>query len=152
MISKNSKGIRLMARVRGFTLVELMIVVVIIAILAAIAIPAYGRYAYRAHRVDGQELLLRIANAQERYYATNNQYGDLSGTSGLGYADPAISEKSYYSVAVTFPSGSSSSFLATATPINAQAADVCGTLTIDNTGNKLPATSDAASNSNGSCW
>lgn len=141
-----------MTRQRGFTLIELMIVVVIIAILAAIAIPAYGRYAYRARRADGQELLLRIANAQERYYATNNRYGTLGGTPGLGYADPAISEKGYYSVEMAFPGGSSSSFLATATAISSQENDACGALSIDNTGNKLPATTDTSHNSNGSCW
>jgi type IV pilus assembly protein PilE len=151
MTSNHERG-RTMVRQRGFTLIELMIVVVIIAILAAIAIPAFGRYAYRAHRVDGQELLLRIANAQERYYATNNKYGTLSGTPGLGYADPAISDKSYYSVAVSFPSGASSSFLAKATPVGAQAKDLCGSLFIDNTGTKTPGPASASSNANGSCW
>ena len=140
-----------MARVKGFTLLELMIVVVIIAILAAIAIPAYGRYAFRAHRVDGQELLLRIANAQERFYATNNKYGALSGTTGLGFNDPAISEKGYYSVA-SVVSSSSQAFVATATPVGAQANDVCGALSIDNTGTKLPAATDTTHNTNGNCW
>lgn len=139
-----------MARARGFTLVELMIVVVIIAILAAIAIPAYGRYAYRARRVDGQELLLRIANAQERFYATNNHYGALT---ELGYADPALSEKGYYSVAMVPAAASTAAqaFTATANRAGAQLNDVCGALTIDNAGVKTP---NAASslNSNGSCW
>lgn len=146
----NDKGCG-MIKSRGFTLLELMIVLVIIAILAAIAIPAYGRYAYRAHRVDGQELLLRIANAQERFYATNNRYGALSGANGLGYDDPAISEKGYYSV-VSVVSSSSQAFVATATPIGAQANDVCGPLTISNAGVKTPGPASASSNSNGSCW
>jgi len=141
-----------MARERGFTLVELMIVLAIIAILAAIAIPSYSRYAFRARRADGQELLLRIANAQERYYATNNKYGSLSGPSGLGYTDPAVSEKGYYQVTVTFPSGVSSSYLETATPQGAQMKDACGSLSIDNSGTKLPATTNAVYNANGSCW
>jgi len=145
-------GIKVMARARGFTLIELMIVVGIIAILAAIAIPAYDRYAYRARRADGQALLLHIANAQERNYATYNQYGTLIGTPGLGYDDPAISEKGYYSVAVTLAGSSSSSFLAQATPEGAQAKDVCNILSIDNTGAKLPAPTDATYNTNGSCW
>lgn len=151
MTSNVSEGEVAMARVKGFTLLELMIVVVIIAILAAIAIPAYGRYAFRAHRVDGQELLLRIANAQERFHATNNSYGPLSGTNGLGFQDPAISEKGYYSV-TSVVSSSSQAFVATATPIGAQANDVCGELSIDNTGTKLPAANDTAHNTNGNCW
>ncbi|OOG55239.1 hypothetical protein B0E47_10685 [Rhodanobacter sp. B05] len=141
-----------MSRSHGFTLLELMIVLAIIALLAAIAIPAYGRYAYRAHRVDGQELLLRIANAQERFYSTNNSYGALG---GLGYGDPAISEKGYYqvTVAVDVPASSGSqTFTATATPVGAQANDVCGPLTITNAGVKTPGPASASSNSNGSCW
>ena len=142
-----------MSRVRGFTLLELMIVLVIIAILAAIAIPAYGRYAFRAHRVDGQELLLRIATAQERYYSTNNAYGSLT---DIGFANPAISEKGYYSALAPVsadPSGAASAaFVATATGVGGQSQDVCGPLSIDNAGNKNPGPASASSNSNGSCW
>jgi type IV pilus assembly protein PilE len=137
-----------MGRMRGFTLLELMIVVVIIASLAAVAIPTYGRYAFRAHRADGQELLLRIATAQERQYATANAYGSLT---EVGFSDPAISEKGFYSVTVV-ASSSSQAFVATATPVGGQANDVCGPLTINNAGVKTPGPASASSNSNGSCW
>lgn len=138
-----------MQRTRGFTLVELLMVVAVIAILAAIAIPAYGRYAFRARRVDGKELLLRIANAQERYYATYNKYGALG---DIGFASPAISEKRYYNVAVDLPAaGKGQSFIATATGAGVQAGDACGALSIDNAGVKTPGPDDAG-NSNGSCW
>ncbi|MGN6707561.1 type IV pilin protein [Rhodanobacter lindaniclasticus] len=137
-----------MGHMRGFTLLELMIVVVIIAVLAAIAIPTYGRYAFRAHRADGQELLLRVATAQERYYATANAYGGLT---DIGFTNPAPSEKGFYSVTVV-ASSSSQAFVATATPVGGQANDLCGPLTIDNAGNKTPGPASASSNSNGSCW
>jgi type IV pilus assembly protein PilE len=138
-----------MERMRGFTLLELMVVVVIIAVLAAIAIPTYGRYAFRAHRADGQELLLRVATAQERFYSTANAYGSLG---DIGFdSDPAISEKGFYSVTVV-ASSSSQAFVATATPVGGQAKDVCGPLTISNAGVKTPGPASASSNSNGSCW
>lgn len=137
-----------MGRMRGFTLLELMIVVVIIAVLAAFAIPAYNRYGFRAHRVDGQELLLRVATAQERFYSTANAYGGLT---DIGFDNPAISEKGFYSVTVV-ASSSSQAFVATATPVGGQANDVCGSLTINNAGVKTPGPASASSNSNGSCW
>lgn len=140
-----------MHQIRGYTLLELMIVVVIIAVLAAIAIPAFGRYAYRAHRVDGQELLLRIANAQERYYATNNHYGSLG---DIGYAAPVHSEKGYYVATSDVADGSTSAqtYTASVTPQDMQAQDVCGTLTINDAGVKTPLATSASSNINGSCW
>jgi type IV pilus assembly protein PilE len=144
---------RLMTGARGFSLIELLIVLTILAILAAIAIPAYGRYALRAHRVDGQALLLHIANAQERFYASNNRYGTLS---NLGYADPTLSEQKYYSVTSVVsadPAGNSSqAYVATATPIGSQATDACGTLTIDSIGIKTPLSSAASGGTNGNCW
>ena len=138
---------RIMARVHGFTLIELMVVVAIMAILAAVAIPAYSRYGYRARRADGQEVLLRIANAQERYYATYNRYGALT---DMGYADPALSEKGFYAVSLT--TQTASAYTATAVPLGVQQNDACGPLQLDSTGFKAPAVGDAATHSNGSCW
>ncbi|MGP1667059.1 MAG: type IV pilin protein [Rhodanobacter sp.] len=137
-------------RMRGFTLVELMIVLAIIAILAAIALPTYGRYAYRAHRVDGQEMLLRIANAQERFYATNNYYGSLN---DIGYTS-VESEKGYYLAKTDVADGSTAAqaYTATVTPQNAQVKDVCGELTINSAGVKKPGPNDTSFNTNGSCW
>lgn len=136
-----------MARARGFSLIELLVVVAIVAILAAIAVPSYGRYAYRARRADGQELLLRLANAQERYYATYNKFGALT---DLGYANPALSEKGYYQVTLT--TLTSTAYTAEAAPSGVQAKDVCGALTINSMGTKAPGAGDASSNSNGRCW
>ncbi len=142
-----------MKRLRGFTLIELMIVVVVVAILAAIAIPAWQRYAYRARRPDGQELLIRIAQAEERFYTTNNHYA--AKLSSMGYpADTATSEHNYYTATVAPVPGTSTgtTFLATAVPQGAQTKDACGNLSIDNTGSKQPDSTKTAQNSNGPCW
>jgi len=136
----------------GFTLIELLITVVILSILAAIAIPAYSRYAYRARRADGQQLLQSIAMAQERYYATHNQYGSLADI-GFTTSNSVTSQNGYYIADIPASTGTSTqTFTAEAEPQGAQANDACGTLSINNAGLKLPAPTDAASNVNGNCW
>ena len=144
-----------MKRLRGFTLIELMIVVVVVAILAAIAIPAWQRYAYRSRRPDGQELLIRIAQAEERYYTNYNRYPVSLSSIGFN-TDPAPSEHGYYTATIALPAGDAAGtgFIATATPVPglAQENDVCGPLSIDNTGDKQPDITKAAQNTNGPCW
>ena len=59
---------------KGFTLIELMIVVGILGILAAIAYPNYMEYVQRSNRSEGQALLQDAAAGQERFFAQNNSY------------------------------------------------------------------------------
>lgn len=75
---------------RGFTLIELMIVVTIVGILAAIGYPSYQNYVLRAQRSEAVAMLMDLQAKQERYYFSNNRYtndvADLghSGTSENG--------------------------------------------------------------------
>jgi len=57
-----------MIKQKGFTLIELMIVVAIIGIIAAIAYPSYQDSVMRTQRTDAMTTLSRLAAAQERYY------------------------------------------------------------------------------------
>ncbi|MBR6421468.1 prepilin-type N-terminal cleavage/methylation domain-containing protein [bacterium] len=61
-------------RKKGFTLIELMIVVAIIGVLAAVAIPLYNGYTNRAKRVEAEEQLMTLAAAEEDYFNTYRQY------------------------------------------------------------------------------
>ena len=135
-------------RILGFTLIELMIVVAVIAVLAAIAYPQYTRYTFRARRGEGQELLLRTATAQERYFATYNKYA-ASMTTDLKFASDT-SANGYYQVSIAAPSGGSLStgYVLTAAPQLVQKPDACLNLTLDSTGVK----SQSGTTSNGRCW
>ena len=69
---------------KGFTLIELMIVVAIIGILAAIAIPQFASYRQRAQDSAAKSALKNVATAQEDYYQQNDTYtsaiADLAGS------------------------------------------------------------------------
>lgn len=132
-------------RAKGFTLIEMLIVVAIVAILAAIAYPAYQNYVMRTRRADGKELAMRIAAAEERYFTNLNTYADLA---TLGSVD-TTSEKKHYTAAVRVDNGGQT-YLLTLTPQGAQLSDKCGNLTINNTGFKD--WSGAHPPTNGACW
>ncbi len=134
---------------RGFTLIELMIVVAVIAVLALIALPSYTRYTFRARRGEGQELLLRLANAQERYYATYNKYASDPVTD-LKFASNK-SAGGYYQISIDQLAGTTmaTGYVATATAISTQVKDSCGNLTIDSRGTK---SQTGSASTNGRCW
>ena len=70
---------------RGFTLIELMIVVAVIAILAAIAYPSYQEYVRRTKRLDMQSTMLDIAAQIQRYKIANFKVTGAT-TSDVGIA------------------------------------------------------------------
>ena len=127
------KALRLSRRMRGMTLVELLIVVVIVGILAAIAYPNYREFTLKARRTEARALLLEIATMQERHYLQNNTYGSLA---DLGYANPQPSDSGYY--LVTVPSADANNFRAVATyqPDDSEAGK-CKTFEIDGRGAKI---------------
>jgi type IV pilus assembly protein PilA len=71
---------------KGFTLIELMIVIAIIGILAAIAIPAYQNYTIRAQVTEGLSLAAGWKTAISEYYAQNGAFPTCSTTATAGLA------------------------------------------------------------------
>ena len=64
-----------MGRIKGFTLIELMITVAIVAILAAVALPAYTDHITRGRLIEGFAALSSAAVKFEQYYQDNRRYG-----------------------------------------------------------------------------
>lgn len=118
-------------RDRGFTLIELMIVVVVIGILAAIAYPSYQNYVLRSHRADAQAEMMNLAQAMERCYTINNTYNPTGGCVTLPPAGR-------YAFAFVPNPPAANSYEIRATPQGSQANDACGMLTLNHRGIKTP--------------
>lgn len=114
---------------RGFTLIELMIVVAIVGILSAIAYPSFTEYIRRGHRADARAGLLQAQQWLERAATANGVYptalpaaltwsGDTTKRYNIGFA----------------AGNTNSAFTLTATPKGAQVGDKCGNFTLSNTG------------------
>jgi type IV pilus assembly protein PilE len=76
-----------MGKIKGFTLIELVIVVAIVAILATIAYPSYQDSVRKSRRADAKGVLMEAAQWMERFYTENNRYDQTR--AGVAVALPA---------------------------------------------------------------
>ena len=121
---------------KGFTLIELMIVVAIIGIIASVALPSYQQYVIKSKRVAAQSAMMDIANRQQQFMLSNRQYADKATLTASGYVLPSEVSDSY-NFDIDVDNSAPPSFTITLTPTGSQAVDV--ELTIDNDGVKTPA-------------
>lgn len=129
---------------KGFTLIELMVVVVIISILVGIGLPGYRGYVLRSGRTDAITALMKLAASQEKYYLQNGVYANngqlaVAPPAGLGFTD-ARSERGYYNLTVVpNAAGFAVGYTATATVAGTgkQADDSeCASFSIDQNGRR----------------
>jgi type IV pilus assembly protein PilE len=92
---------KLVHKMRGITLIELMIVVVIIGIITMIAYPNYREFVSRSYRNEAKAALLQIATNQERFYLQNNSYTCDMTRLGFSAAAGFVTESRTYTVDVT---------------------------------------------------
>jgi type IV pilus assembly protein PilE len=130
---------------RGFTLIELMIVIAIVAIVAAVAMPSYQNYVQKTRRAEAQISLNSIAMLLEAYYRKGNTfvgaslYLNSAGSGGVTEIHPEYLPKdnrndaggATYRLSMT---QTASTYTITATPIGSQANDPCGVMTINHLG------------------
>ncbi|KZN68943.1 type IV pilin protein [Pseudoalteromonas luteoviolacea] len=133
--------------VRGFTLIEVLMVVALVAILASLALPNYMEYLRKGNRADVQQLMYQEAVVLERIYSRNGGYPDTH---------TLTQKSSYYTLAYIprkKPDGAAGNyrnlgFEITATPVanSTQASDVCGVLTLDEQ------SKESSQGQNNDCW
>jgi len=121
---------------RGFTLIEILIVLGLMGIISALAIPIYSRYKQQSFRGNAKAVLMEEAGLMERYQTQNNTYEDAElskksisgGTYIIKFANANADDSN----------ADSTTFTIEAVPSGSQAGDSCGTLSIDNMGRKVP--------------
>jgi len=69
-----------MSRMRGFTLIEVMVVLLILSVLAGIAYPGYAGYLAKARRMEGKVALITAMQQQEQHHALHHTYVAFSRT------------------------------------------------------------------------
>jgi type IV pilus assembly protein PilE len=134
-------------RLRGFTLVELMITVGIVAILAAIAIPSYQSFVRQSNRTDATRTMALDAQALQRCYSQNFSY--LAAGCNI-VAGTVNSPNNYYSINIAIPSATQ--YTLTATPQGGQVGDTqCATIVLQSTGQQT-AQDTSMNDTSKACW
>lgn len=129
---------------KGFSLLELMIVVAIVAILATMANASYREYVLKSRRAAAATCLQERAHFMERYYTTTLTY---LGAPNPAQCGPELND--FYTIAFS-GTPAAKTFVLTATPTTRQNDPKCGTLSLNAQGAR--AASGTASSTPADCW
>lgn len=143
---------------KGFSLIELLIVLAIIGVLAVVATMSYGQYITRANRADAKIELMRIAQIQERYFSNSQPIGYAEDLIELGVLpegsspkDSFFTENNHYQIKMV---ATDSAFELTATAKSARQLrdEECQMFSINSAGKESAANKSGESDETGSCW
>ncbi|MEI6732650.1 MAG: type IV pilin protein [Comamonadaceae bacterium] len=130
-------------RARGFTLIEVMIVVAIVSILAAVAWPSYKQHVVRAARVQAQAELLDLASLQEKVFLNSNGYSSSvtaayngSSSGGLGRTSGMTNDGRYALTLAVDSATPPQTFVLTATPVSGGTQVGDGTISVSESGSR----------------
>ena len=141
-------------RARGFSLIELLVVVAIVAILSNIAVSSYRNYVLRTARTEGRMALLAIQVAQEKFFLQRNQYAQDIATvradppAGLGISSlsaAGVTPGGNYTISFAAVTPTTYTLQAVATGSQTKDTAACLTFTINEQGARTPADTSG-------CW
>lgn len=128
---KNIRPLSCARVLKGFTLIEVMIVLAIVGILVAVAFPAYQDSIRKGRRADAKIALNRAQQLEEKYRANNASYGATAAVIGVA----STSDSGYYTIAVSSATATDFTLTATAVAGTSQEADTsCTPMTITQVG------------------
>ncbi len=114
---------------KGFTMIELMVVVVIVGILAAIAIPIYGKYIKNARMTEASGRMGEIITASKAYAIENDKWPVAPDS--LGVVDLTSSENFKYEITDGAGEAKTEPFAVTATGLTAKVGGANTTLVLE---------------------
>lgn len=146
---------------KGFTLIEMMVVIVIIGIIAALAYPSYQRYIMRAHRVDARNMLQEIAQRLEQNFSATRRYDqdnkstpdtiDDAMLAAWGMSQSPSSGDVRYNISFSVVP-TETTYTLQAVPVGAQADDECGTFTLNQSNLKTADGEGGRAEISRRCW